>query len=251
MEKVPSPPSLFLLPITSFPVPRPSLPSSVDRWDVSVAEAIELQAALRDRLVPHAPPGFDPVLVGGADISMEKRGDRAWAAIVVIDRRGMQTVEEATAAGPLGFPYVPGLLSFRELPALAPAWALLDSRPDVLIFDGAGYAHPRRFGLACHGGVLFDVPSIGCAKSILVGTHEPLASERGATAPLVHRGEVVGMAVRTRDAVQPVYVSIGHRMDLDTAVALVLAMTAGYREPETTRRAHRLVNRLRRENGAG
>jgi deoxyribonuclease V len=146
---------------------------------------------------------------------------------------------------PIAFPYVPGLLSFRELPPLAVAWARLERRPDVLIFDGAGYAHPRRFGLACHGGVLFDVPSIGCAKSILVGTHGPLGEERGASAPLVDRGEVVGMAVRTRARVKPVYVSVGHRMDLPTAVALVLRMTAGYREPETTRRAHQLVTRLR------
>jgi deoxyribonuclease V len=116
----------------------------------------------------------------------------------------------------------------------------------VLIFDGAGYAHPRRFGLACHGGVLLGVPSVGCAKSLLVGTHGPLDHARGSTAPIVHRGEVVGVALRTRDGVSPLYVSIGHLMDLDTAVALVLRMTTRYREPETTRRAHQLVNELRR-----
>jgi deoxyribonuclease V len=129
---------------------------------------------------------------------------------------------------------------------VARAWEGLTHRPDVLIFDGVGYAHPRRFGLACHGGVMLDVPSIGCAKSILVGHHAPLGAERGSTAPLIDRGEVVGMAVRTRSNVQPVYVSIGHLMDLPTAVAIVLSMAAGYREPETTRRAHRLVNAMRR-----
>jgi deoxyribonuclease V len=116
----------------------------------------------------------------------------------------------------------------------------------VLIFDGQGYAHPRRFGIACHGGVLLDVPAIGCAKSILVGTHGPLGDERGARADLVHRGEVVGAALRLRAAVAPVYVSPGHRMDLETAVAVVLSVSAGFREPETTRRAHRLVNAVRK-----
>lgn len=141
---------------------------------------------------------------------------------------------------------MPGLLSFRELPAVARAWTELERRPDVLIFDGAGYAHPRRFGLASHGGVLLDVPSIGCAKSILVGHHGPLGEKAGSTAPLIHRDEVIGMAVRLRDRVQPVYVSIGHLMDLPTAVDVVVSMGAGYRQPETTRRAHHLVNELRR-----
>jgi deoxyribonuclease V len=156
-------------------------------------------------------------------------------------------VDTATAASELIFPYVPGLLSFRELPALTPAWEALGTRPDVVIFDGQGYAHPRRFGLASHGGVLFGVPSVGCAKTILVGTHGPLAPERGARAPLIHRGEVVGAALRLRDNVAPVYVSPGHLMDIETAIAIVLSVSAGYREPETTRRAHRGVNEARRE----
>jgi deoxyribonuclease V len=147
----------------------------------------------------------------------------------------------------LRFPYVPGLLSFRELPVLAAAWTQLAQKPDLIIFDGQGIAHPRRLGLACHGGLLFGVPSIGCAKSLLVGTHGPLGEERGATAELRHRGEVVGMAVRTRRGVSPVYVSPGHLMDLPTAVEWVLRVSPRYREPETTRHAHRLVNALRRE----
>ena len=215
-------------------------------WDVSIGEAKEIQVGLRNRLVRHTPPGFSPRWVAGADISVERDGDRGYAAIVVLDATTMKTVEEASAAVDMRFPYVPGLLSFRELPALAVAWERLSRRPDVLIFDGVGYAHPRRFGLACHGGVLFDTPSIGCAKSLLVGTHGTLGTERGATAEIVHRGEVVGMAVRTRAGVNPVYVSIGHLMDLPTAVELVLRMTTGFREPETTRRSHRLVNELRR-----
>jgi deoxyribonuclease V len=169
-----------------------------------------------------------------------------YAAIVVLDRDTRAEVDQASARETLAFPYVPGLLSFRELPALLRAWERLATRPDVVIFDGQGLAHPRRFGVACHGGVLLGVSTIGCAKSILVGTHEPLGEEAGAQAELVHRGEVVGMAVRLRARVQPVYVSVGHLVDLPTAVAVVRAMGAGYRLPETTRRAHALVNALRR-----
>jgi deoxyribonuclease V len=213
---------------------------------ISPAEAIEFQRRLRDRVIPHPPPDFAPRLVAGADISIARESTRGYAGVVIIDAKTMRTTEQATAAVDITFPYIPGLLSFRELPAVARAWERLTHLPDVLIFDGAGYAHPRRFGLACHGGVMLGVPSIGCAKSILVGSHAPLGAERGSTAPLVHRGEVVGMAVRTRSNVHPVYISIGHLMDLPTAVEIVLSMTAGYREPETTRRAHRLVNELRR-----
>src|SRR5919202_2014784 len=216
-------------------------------WDVSVPQAVELQRQLRSRLVPHAPPGFAPRLVAGADISIEKFSTRGYAGIVVIDAATMETVDEARAAVEIRFPYVPGLLSFRELPAVQRAWDVLATKPDVLIFDGAGYAHPRRFGLACHGGVMLGIPTIGCAKSVLVGRHGPLADQRGAAAELVDHDEIVGVAVRLRAHVAPVYVSIGHLMDLPTAVAIVKSMASGYREPETTRRAHRLVNEMRRE----
>jgi deoxyribonuclease V len=214
---------------------------------VSPREAVEIQRRLRDRLVPHPPARFRPRRIAGADLSVEVGGHRGWAAVVVLDAKSLDTVEEATAETRLTFPYVPGLLSFRELPPIAAAWSRLRYKPDVLIFDGAGYAHPRRFGLACHGGVLFDVPSIGCAKSILVGTHRRLAKRGGATAPLVDKGEVVGVAVRLREGVAPVYVSIGQCMDLPTAVRIVESVSCGFRLPETTRRAHALVNRLRRE----
>jgi deoxyribonuclease V len=219
-------------------------------WTLTPTEAIALQRRLRELVVLAPPPGFVPRLVGGADLSFERHADRAYAAIVVIDTRTMETIEEASAVVDLTFPYVPGLLSFRELPAIAAVWERLGTRPDVLVFDGQGVAHPRRFGIACHGGLLLDVPTVGCAKSILVGRHGPLARERGATAPLVDRGEVVGAAVRTRAGVSPVYVSPGHRMDLDTAVSVVLAVSTRYREPETTRRAHRLVNARRRAEAA-
>jgi deoxyribonuclease V len=218
-------------------------------WPSTAADAIALQKRMRDQLVLAPPPDFAPRLVGGADISLSRGSRIAYAGIVVIERATMATVDRATAASEVRFPYVPGLLSFRELPALEPVWASLGTRPDVLVFDGQGYAHPRRFGLACHGGVLFGLPSVGCAKTILVGTHAPLGPERGERAPLVDKGEIVGTAIRLKANVAPVYVSPGHLMDVDTAVDVVLAMSAGYREPETTRRAHGLVNEERRREG--
>ena len=219
-------------------------------WNVTPTEAVRLQRSLRERLVAAPPAGFAPRRIAGADMSMNRGDDRAWAAVVTLDAASLEPVERATAEVRLAFPYVPGLLSFRELPAIAACWTRLEAKPDVLVFDGAGFAHPRRFGLACHGGVLFDVPSIGCSKTILVGEHGPLGEQRGARAPLVHEDEIVGMALRLRAGAKPVYVSIGHLMDLETAVDVVLALGAGYREPETTRRAHRLVNQMRRAAGA-
>ncbi|HEX2190285.1 MAG TPA: deoxyribonuclease V [Longimicrobiaceae bacterium] len=216
-------------------------------WNVTPQEAKLIQEQLRERLVLQPPPDFHPKTVGGADVSFERFGSQGFAGVVVLDADTLETVAEASAIAELTFPYVPGYLSFRELPAVAAAWERLERRPDVLVFDGQGTAHPRRFGVACHGGLLLDVPSVGCAKSILVGTHGELGEERGATAPLVHRGETVGMAVRTRSGVKPVYVSPGHRMDLATAVEVVLRVSPRYREPETTRRSHRLVNELRRK----
>ena len=215
-------------------------------WELTTREARELQVELRERLVLAPPAGLRLRRVGGADLSMSRFSDRGFGGMVVLDGETLQPVARAGMEARLTFPYVPGLLSFRELPVLAAVWEKLEEAPDVLVFDGAGYAHPRRFGLACHGGVIFGVPSIGCAKSILVGTHDELGEERGSTAPLVHRDEVVGMAVRTRSGVKPVYVSVGHMMDLETAVEIVLSLTPRFREPETTRQAHQLVNELRR-----
>lgn len=215
------------------------------RWDVSIEEAKAIQLRLREELVLRPPPDFSPSRVAGADLSIERFGRRGYGGLAVLDANTKETIEEASAAADVPFPYIPGYLSFRELPVLAAAWERLRVRPDAIIFDGHGIAHPRHFGIACHGGLLFDTPSVGCGKSILVGRHGPLGQMRGSTAELVYRGEVVGMAVRTRSGVKPVYVSPGHLMDLSTAVELVLTMTTRYREPETTRRSHRLVNAAR------
>jgi deoxyribonuclease V len=237
------------MPDTDTPAPAPA--PSPRRWEMTVAEAREVQQSLRERLVMRPPPAFAPRFVAGADVSMERFKHYGYAAIVVIDLHTLQTVDEATAAMELRFPYVPGYLSFRELPPLQACWDALRVRPDLVVFDGHGYAHPRRFGLACHGGVLWDVPSIGCAKNPFIGTHGPLGGARGDTAEIVHEGETVGQAVRTRPGVKPLYVSAGHRMDLGTAVDLVLRLTPKYRQPETTRLAHGRVNELRRADAAG
>lgn len=216
------------------------------RWELTVAEARERQQQMRSRLVTAPPPGFAPRYVAGADVSAERFKHYGYAAVVVIDLRTGETVDEGAAAMELRFPYVPGYLSFREIPPLDAAWRQLRVRPDVVVFDGHGYAHPRRFGLACHGGVVWDVPSIGCAKNPFIGTFDPVADERGATSPIVHEGETIGAVVRTRAGAKPLYVSAGHRMDLPTAIDLVLRLAPKYRQPETTRRAHHRVNELRR-----
>lgn len=221
-------------------------PSLFPSSRLSPAQARDLQLRLRNRVVREAPRGFNPKRVAGADLSVVRGRDTGHAAIVVVDVETLETLDRATASVPVSFPYIPGLLSFRELPPLAAAWARLSVRPDALIFDAHGLAHPRRFGLACHGGLLLGVPSVGAAKSILVGEHGELGKKRGSSVPLIHEGEVVGRVLRTRTGVRPVYVSIGHRMDLATAEALVLRLSPRYRISEPLRRAHRLSNDLRR-----
>jgi deoxyribonuclease V len=212
---------------------------------IAPAQARLLQEELRDQVLSRPPEGFSPELVAGADLSVVRGRDVGHAAIVVVQASNLRPVAHATASVPVEFPYVPGLLSFRELPPLAEAWRKLRVRPDVVMFDAHGLAHPRRFGLACHGGLLFDVPSIGVAKSVLVGDYAELGEEKGARASLRHEGREVGVALRTRTGISPVFVSIGHRMDLETAVKVVLTVTPCYRIPEPIRRAHRMSNQVR------
>ncbi len=209
-------------------------------WDISPREAVQVQ---RDLLpfVHLAPLAHPPATIAGLDVSI--RGSVAQVAIVVLDAATLAVVDDAVLRMPVPFPYVPGLLSFREIPAILPALETLGALPDVLMLDGQGMAHPRRMGLATHLGILLDRPAFGVAKSILVGTYEGLGDEKGATAPLVHRGEQVGAAVRTRAGVSPVYVSAGHRITLGEAVALTLQTSGRYRIPEPTRQAHLLSRR--------
>jgi deoxyribonuclease V len=213
-------------------------------WSVSIAEARRLQDALRDAVV-EADAGGPVRLAAGADISAQRRSSRLYAAVVVLDVAGLEVAEVATACGDARFPYVPGYLSFRELPLVLEAFDRLRLRPDLVICDGQGRAHPRRMGLACHLGLWLDVPTIGCAKSRLIGTHRAPGLRRGCHTRLRDRGEVVGEAVRTRSGVKPVFVSVGHRVSLASARGWVLKL-ARYRIPEPVRAAHLEVNRLRR-----
>ena len=223
------------------------LPAPRHRWDVTPRRAIVIQRELAAS-VRHGPPRAAPRLVAGVDAAFTRDGERCIAGVVLWDRRERRTLEQHVALRPLRFPYVPGLLSFREAPAVLAALRKLRRRPDALICDGQGLAHPRRFGLACHVGVLSDLPAVGCAKSRLVGRHSEPGSRRGARCALTDRGERIGTVLRSRDGVRPLYVSIGHRFDLDSAVRLVLACAVGYRLPEPTRLADRLVATAKRES---
>ncbi len=204
---------------------------------------------MRARLVIRDGPRA-PRLVAGADVAYDKASGRCFAAVVVMRPPGMEVVETARAVGATSFPYVPGLLTFREGPVLLEAFAGLRIRPDLVIFDGQGIAHPRRFGLASHMGYLLDIPSVGCAKSILVGEHPPLGPEAGSVAWMVHKGERVGAALRTRDNVRPVYVSPGHRVGFRPAIRLVLSVVTKFRVPEPTRIADIIVAQLKREHAS-
>jgi len=185
-------------------------------------------------------------LVAGADVSFDRGSPTLYAAVVVLDAATLEVVEVGAAQARATFPYLPGYLSFRELPPLLAAFAKLRTRPELLLCDGHGRAHPRRFGLASHVGVALGVPSIGCAKSRLVGEHRAPGPRRGAHVALRDGGEVIGEVLRTRAGVAPVYVSVGHRVCLGTARRLVLHFTPRYRLPEPLRVAHAEVNRLRR-----
>jgi deoxyribonuclease V len=218
---------------------------SLHPWRVSFREAVAIQESLRQRLAIR--PLAGPVrLVAGTDVAYSKPTHRMYAAIVVLALPSLEVVETVQAASPARFPYLPGLFTFREVPPLLSALRRLRTRPDAFLFDGQGLAHPRRLGLACHAGLLLGVPSVGCAKSRLVGTHGAVRPERGAWAELVHEGETVGAVLRTRHGVKPVYVSVGHLVDLPSAIELVLAATGRYRIPEPTRLAHQATTELRR-----
>ena len=214
-------------------------------WSVTPREAIELQKSLRER-VRLVPLERRIETIAGADISFNKFSSTVYAGIVVLRLPSLEVIEEVGVVSETRFPYVPGLLSFRESPSVLEAWSKLKTEPDAVMFDGQGLAHPRRVGIACHVGLLINRPTLGCAKSVLVGRYEEPGEERGAWSEMIDKGEVVGAALRTKTRVQPIYVSPGHLIDLAGAIDLTLACDGGYRQPEPTRRAHHLVNALRR-----
>jgi len=215
-------------------------------WEVSPRQAIEIQKRL-SRRVQILPLDRERVrTVGGADVCLSRERGILWAGVVVLEYPGLQTVEEKWVRGKAVFPYVPGLLSFREIPVLAKAFELLDTLPDLILCDGQGIAHPRRLGLASHLGLLLDRPTIGCAKTRLVGEFTEVGADRGAFSYLVHRRERVGAVLRTRRGVKPLFVSSGHKITLDQAMEIVLQCCSRYRLPEPVRQAHLLVNMLKR-----
>jgi deoxyribonuclease V len=210
-------------------------------WPAAAEEATAIQDALRP-LADLTSPGPRTVrTVAGLDVAYAD--DRLAAAAVVLDADSLDVVEEATVLDRPAFPYVPGLFAFRELPALVEALRKLSVTPDLLVCDGHGLAHPKRFGLACHLGVLTGLPTIGVGKTRLVGSYDEPAADRGAWSALSDGGQVVGRALRTQTGVRPVFVSVRHRADLDTACAVTLRLAPRYRLPETTRRADRLSRR--------
>ncbi|WP_030620679.1 endonuclease V [Streptomyces sclerotialus] len=214
-------------------------------WPADEATARAAQDRLRRHVIlddPGPEPGFAGT-VAGVDVAYDDERGVVAAAAVALDARTLRVVDEATAVGPVSFPYVPGLLAFREIPTVLDALDRLARVPDLVVCDGYGLAHPRRFGLACHLGVLTGLPVIGVAKNPFTFTYEAPGPERGATSPLLDGGEEVGRALRTQPGVKPVFVSVGHRVGLDRACAHTLRLAASYRQPETTRAADALCRR--------
>jgi len=220
-------------------------PKFTTRWNLTPREAIREQQRLRERAVLE--DKYQTIrTVAGADLAFDPLTDTAFAGVIVYRFPELQEIERRMARRKLHFPYVPGLLSFREGPVLVAAFAKLRTEPDLILIDGHGLAHPRLFGIACHMGVLFDKPTIGCAKSLLVGEFDEPARRAGSSSPLSFRGERVGTVLRTRDGVKPIFVSQGNRVSLDSAVKLVRACTDGFRIPKPTREADHYVRDLRR-----
>lgn len=217
-------------------------PKLIHSWNLTESEANRLQQDLAGKVV-RVDQFLDIHLVAGVDVAYDEHSDNLVAAVVVLDAGTLNVVETAIAEDQARFPYIPGLFSFREVPPLIEAFARLRHAPDLIVCDGQGYAHPRRFGLACHVGLIFDTPSIGCGKTRLLGVHQEPGNHRGDFAPLIDNGEVIGNVLRTQTGVNPIYVSSGHRISLATACEWILRLAPKYRLPETTRQADQAVRR--------
>lgn len=221
----------------------------MQRWNVSPKEAVAIQRELRDK-VRIEPYEKVPHLVAGCDISFNRFSDVVFAGFVVMTWPDMEVVEIAAVKERTAFPYVPGLLSFREIPSLLQAWERITHEPELLFVDGVGIAHPRRLGIATHLGLALDLPTIGCAKSVLTGSYAEPGMTRGSRSPLTdpRTGEVLGTVLRTKDNVKPMFVSPGYRTDVETSASLVLEAGRKHRMPEPTRQAHLAMNAFRLEN---
>jgi deoxyribonuclease V len=215
------------------------------RWDLSETEAVALQRELASRHDTSLPLGRYE-LVAGADVSNNLYSDTVYAGVVLFRRSDWSVVERRGAVGEARLPYIPGLLSFREAPVLLEAFRRLEHRPDVVVIDGQGIAHPRRLGIAAHIGLWLQLPCLGCAKSKLWGRYQEPGPQPGASSPLTDRGEIIGRVLRSKVRSNPLFISPGHRIDLDSSVRVVQDALKGYRLPEPTRQAHNYVNALRR-----
>ena len=211
-------------------------------WNLEPRQAMELQKQLAYEVVAADEFRAPPATVAGIDLGYDAKKDTCRAVVVVLSFPALDLLETSEALLPIQFPYVPGLLSFRETPAAIKALEKLQITPDVILCDGQGLAHPRKFGIACHIGLFTDVPTLGVAKSLLVGKFEDLGETRGSTAALTYKNERIGTVLRTKDKVQPVYVSVGHKISLATATDLVLQCAPKYRLPETTRLADKMAS---------
>ncbi|MBI2469883.1 MAG: endonuclease V [Planctomycetes bacterium] len=215
-------------------------------WRVNYKKAIQIQENFRELLTFEKYTGKIHT-IAGTDVSYDKHSDCFFAGVVVFKlNKHLEIIEEATAMGKARFPYIPGLLSFREAPILLRAFRKLKSNPDIILFDGQGIAHPRHFGLASHMGLILDKPSIGCAKSRLVGEYRDVGNTAGAYSKLIYENKVVGAVLRTKKNTRPIFVSPGHKTNLSFAIRIAIKTCRGYRIPEPTRQAHLLVNKLRR-----
>ncbi|NDJ18940.1 deoxyribonuclease V [Myxacorys almedinensis] len=210
-------------------------------WALTTDAAIAIQQELRQEIVTQDRFGVVNY-VAGIDVGFEEEGTITRAAVAVLTYPTLQLCDHAIARRPTTFPYIPGFLSFREVPAVLDALETVKTTPDLLLCDGQGLAHPRRFGIACHVGLLTNMPAIGVAKSLLVGKHGEVPDQRGAWVSLQHKGDTIGAVLRTRPQTKPLYISSGHRISLETAVAYVMGCTTKYRLPETTRHAHKLAS---------
>jgi deoxyribonuclease V len=213
-------------------------------WNLTPAQAIALQKELREK-INICPLKKDVSLIGGADISFNKASETVYAGIVVLSYPSLQVHAHSLVVSSTTFPYIPGLLSFRELPALLEALEQLDQKPDVLMVDGQGIAHPRRLGIATHFGLVADVPTLGCAKKVLIGKYKEPDINKGSNSSLMDGNEQIGILLRTKNNVKPVIISPGNLMDFEDAKNLAIHCTGRYRLPEPTRHTHLLVNRLR------
>ncbi|TBR59863.1 endonuclease V [Westiellopsis prolifica IICB1] len=211
-------------------------------WTLTLEEAIAIQEQMQTEVITSDQLQEPVQYVAGVDMGFEADGTISRAAVAVLSFPDLKLQETSIARRPTSFPYIPGFLSFREIPAVLDALEKIKITPDLILCDGQGIAHPRRFGIACHLGVIIDIPSIGVAKSLLIGKHEELPDIRGSWQPLIHKDEIIGAVLRTRVGVKPVYVSSGHRISLPTAIDYVLRCTPKYRLPETTRIADKLAS---------